>query len=178
MALDNKIYKLVESRFTPTQFTDKKFWAAARVQGMTPESETIETYRKIIINGIPKLKNNSNVVTYFQSIIKNSIDFATQKKFRVKMQSVNLNSVDSDDLTEYEKMEVQMLRKDEGLLKLIQLNIEDGIQRIEKKYNVPNSKELFLEIKDKVDRNLVQEKLVHLFISKEFNDKRYSILNI
>lgn len=171
MSLDNKIYKLVESRFAPTQFTDKKFWAAAKIQGMTPESETRETYRKVIINGIPKLKINSNVVTYFQSIIKNSIDFATQKKFKVKMKSVNLNSIDNDDLTEYEKIEVQMLRKDEGFLALRHLNNEECIKMLEKKYNVPNSKERFLEVRDKVDRNQVQEKLVHLFISKEFNDK-------
>lgn len=171
MALDRKIYKLVESRFTPTKFTDKKFWAAAKIRGMTPESETLETYRKLIVNGIPKLKDNSNVVTYFQSIIRNSIEFALQKKFRVKMQTINLSAIDRNDLSEYEKIEVQMLRKDEGFLTLRYLNIEDGIKRLEKKYGVENSKEIFLKIKDKVDRNLIQERLLQLFISKEFNDK-------
>jgi hypothetical protein len=172
VSLTRKIYKLVESRVSRTKYSDTGFWNMVKSRGITPESETRDIYRKIIANNIAKLKNNSNIVSYFQSVINNSIDYLLQNKFKVKINAINLNNVNNDNLSEYEKLEIQMLRKDEGVVRLRKLNIQENIKTLEQELDIFITNEELNEFNKRViTKNIMQERLLSLFISRRFDDK-------
>ena len=54
-ALRSKLYKLTYSRVSKTSYSDMRFWAAAKNQGITKETESLEIYKKLLTNAIPKL---------------------------------------------------------------------------------------------------------------------------
>ena len=172
--IKNKIYKLVESRIAKTLFSDKSYWTIMNIRGVTVSGETNEIYKKIMTNNIAKLDNNSNVVIYFQSVINNSIEYLFQVKFKYKIQTLKTEqSTNDDNVTETEKIEIQMLRKDEGLYCLRTKNIDENISRIEKQLNIDSdvfTERIKLETFN-ITKNQMQERLLSIFVSSKFKDK-------
>jgi len=177
-AIRNKLYKLTLSRIGKTVYSDKRFWAAAKNQGITKDTEALEIYKKLLTNAIPKLviDKEKNIVSFFQSVIINQIDFLFQNKFKHKFtilggSDTEKYSDDDDETSEYERLEVQMLRKDEGLFMVRKLSIKQTLKSIPEYFEVSV---LDTEIKSAVkyiSRHGVQEKIVSMLTFKYFQDK-------
>jgi hypothetical protein len=177
-ALRNKLYKLVYSRVSRTSYSDKRFWQAAKNQGITQDTETLEIYKKLLTNAIPKLSidGDKNIVSFFQSVVNNQIDFLFQNKFKNKYISLGNNEEkyrDDDDATsEFERLEIQMLRKDEGLFVIRKLNIEQTLANIPKYFEVEvTDTEVLAEVKT-LTRHAIQEKIIAMLTYKYFDDKQ------
>jgi hypothetical protein len=177
-ALRNKLYKLTYSRVSKTTYSDRRFWNAAKTQGITKDTETLEIYKKLLTNAIPKLEidKDKNIISFFQSVINNQIDFLFQNKFKYKFTSlgkVNEKYIDDDDDTsEYERLEIQMLRKDEGLYITRKLSIEQALRDIPRALGVEVSDEEVRSAVIYMTRHDTQEKIVSMITFKYFNDKQ------
>jgi len=176
-ALKNKLYKLAYSRVSKTSYSDKKFWSVAKNQGITKETVTLDIYKKLLVNAIPKLsiKSDKNIVSFFSSVINNQIDFLFQNKFKYKYTSLGDTAEkyasEDEDSSEYERLEIQMLRKDEGLFIIRKLNIEHVLKTIPEKFGVEVTDD---EVKTEVmvtNRHTVQEKIISMLTFKYFKDK-------
>jgi hypothetical protein len=177
-ALRNKLYKLVYSRVSRTSYSDKRFWQAAKNQGITQDTETLEIYKKLLTNAIPKLSidGDKNIVSFFQSVVNNQIDFLFQNKFKNKYIALGVNDEkyrdDDEQTSEFERLEIQMLRKDEGLYVIRKLNIEQTLSRIGELMDVEvTDAEVINEIKT-LSRHTVQERIVAMLTYKYFDDKQ------
>ena len=176
-AIRNKLYKLTLSRVSKTVYSDKRFWAVAKNQGITKDTETLEIYKKLLTNAIPKLSidPDKNLISFFQSVIINQINFLFQNKFKNKFIILGSNhekySDDDDDTSEYERLEIRMLRKDEGLYTLRKLNIQNTLNKIPEYFEVEVTDD---EVKNAIKtfhRHSTQEKIITMITFKYFEDK-------
>jgi hypothetical protein len=176
--LKNKLYKLTYSRVSTTSYSDKRFWTTAKNQGITKDTVTLDIYKKLIVNALPKLSidANLNIVSFLASVVKNQIDFLFQNKFKYKYISLGDTSEkyteSDDDSSEYERLEIQMLRKDEGVFLIRKLSIEKVLKTIPERFEVEVTDE---EVKAEVifsNRHSVQEKIIAMLTYKYFQDKQ------
>ena len=176
-AIRNKLYKLTLSRVSKTVYSDKRFWAVAKNQGITKDTETLEIYKKLLTNAIPKLSidPDKNLISFFQSVIINQINFLFQNKFKNKFIILGTNhekySDDDEDTSEYERLEIRMLRKDEGLYTLRKLNIQNTLNKIPEYFGVEVTDD---EVKNAIKtfyRHSIQEKIITMLTFKYFEDK-------
>jgi hypothetical protein len=179
-ALRNKLYKLTYSRISKTAYSDKRFWTAAKNVAITKDTESLEIYKKLLTNAIPKLslEKDKNVVSFLQSVINNQIDFLFQNKFKHKFTPLESTSTkygdddNDDDVSEFEKMEIQVTRKDEGSYLLRKLNIDDVVKSIPEKFNVGVTDAEVKALLATLNRNSIQEEIVAMLTFKYFNDKQ------
>jgi len=177
-AIRNKLYKLTLSRVSKTVYSDKRFWAVAKNQGITKDTETLEIYKKLLTNAIPKLAidKDKNVVSFFQSVIINQIDFLFQNKFKHKFTTLGGGSSekysdDDEETSEYERLEIQMLRKDEGLYMTRKLSIKQTLKEIPVHFGVKVSDDEIRSAIKYISRHGIQEKIVSMLTFKYFQDK-------
>ena len=178
-ALKNKLYKLTMSRISKTAFSDKRFWTMAKQLSITIETETLEIYKKIMNNAIGKLSIDAdkNIISFLQSVINNQIDFLFQSKFKYKFIPLSNNnekygiSNDDDDMSDFEKMEILMTRRDEGAYIVRKLNIADTLERIPEYLGVGVEEAEVTEMLKTLNRNTVQEEIVALITFKYFKDR-------
>lgn len=180
-ALRNKLYRLTFSGVSKTAYSDKRFWLAAKNVAITEKTEALEIYKKLLTNAIPKLSIDSdkNVVSFLQSVINNQVDFLFQNKFKYHFvplgngESSSYSTTDDNDdsITEFERVEIQQSRKDEGRYLIRKLNIKEIIEIIPEKMNVGVSDAEVKDMMTKVKRNAIQEEIIALLTFKYFNDK-------
>ena len=93
-ALRNKLYKFTSSRVSKTSFSDKRFWQIAKNVAVTEKTESLEIYKKLLTNAIPKLsiQKDKNAISFLQSVINNQIDFLFQNKFRDKFIPISIET--------------------------------------------------------------------------------------
>lgn len=77
-----------------------------------------------------------------------------------------MNKVDSDGLTEFEKIEVNINRADEGINIITQASIQSMINSILKEYKITITEEEYNFYKDNIRNNEVQKDFVFNFFSK------------
>lgn len=177
-ALRNKLYKLTYSRISRTAYSDKRFWSAAKNVAITKDTEALEIYKKLLTNAIPKLsiEEDKNVISFLQSVINNQIDFLFQNKFKHKIIPLGNNverygDEDDDDVSEFERLELQMTRKDEGSYLIRKLNISEIVPTIPEKLDVGVTDIEVKELAKVLKRNSIQEEIMVILTSKYFEDK-------
>jgi len=178
--LRNKLYKLTYSKVSRTGYSDKKFWLAAENVAISSKSVSLDIYEKLLTNAIPKMSidGDKNIVSFLTSVINNQIDFLFQNKFKDRITTIGNRSQnysseddDSDSMTEFEQMQIQLTRKDEGSYIIRQLNIQRQMENIPTKMDVGiEDAEVKALIQD-LNRNPIQEQLVAMMTLKYFNDR-------
>jgi hypothetical protein len=175
--IKNKLWKMVWARVVRTAFSNKGFWTVANTMGISKESVTLEIYQKLLTNSVPKiiLSKDLNVVNYFSAIINNQIKFLFSNKFKVHYQSINPNTSagtmfesNDDNMTEFEKMEIKMGRKNEGNLVIQGVIADDVIKNIDTYMDVSVSKEEIASVMKYIHLNQIQERVVSMLTFKYF----------
>lgn len=179
-ALRNKLYRLVESRIVKTTFSDKRFWELLKKLSITKETESLEIYKKILTNAIPKIAitENMNIVGFLQAVIHNQVEFLFQRKFKYKLAVIKGNSIDKkestedelDDFSDFEKVEFLNVRKNEGSHIIRKLNVSDTVPTIPGKLGVFVEDAEVKELLKTLKRNSIQEQIVSMIILKYFDD--------
>ena len=179
-ALRNKLYRLTYSGVSKTAYSDKRFWLAAKNVAITEKTEALEIYKKLLTNAIPKLSIDAdkNVISFLQSVINNQVDFLFQNKFKyhftpLSTSETNYSTEDNDDsnVTEFERVEIQQARKNEGSFIIRKLNIDDVITSIPDRMNVGVSDAEVKDTMQKIKRNFIQEQIIAMLTFKYFDDK-------
>lgn len=178
-ALRNKLYRLVYSGVSKTKYSDKRFWRAAKNVAVTAETETLEIYKKVLTNAIPKLSIDRNVISFLQSVINNQVDFLFQNKFKYHFTTLGNNdpsistddSEESDNMSEIERLEILNSRKDEGSYLIRKMNIKETLEKLPEKLNVGVSDAEVKSIMKTITRNQIQEYIISLLTFKYFQDK-------
>lgn len=179
-ALRNKLYRLTYSGVSKTNYSDHRFWLAAKNVAITDKTEALDIYKKLLTNAIPKLSidGDKNIVSFLQSVINNQVEFLFKNKFKYHYIPIGndteaISTEDSDDsnMTEFERIEIIQTRKDEGAYIIRKKNIEDVVSRIPEKLNVGVSDAEVKDMMTKVTRNSIQEEIIALMTFKYFNDK-------
>lgn len=177
--LRNKLFKMVYSRVIKTDQSAKRYWNLAGLQGITVESETLEIYKKLLTNSMTKLicDPNLNIVSFFSAVINRQVEFLFSNKFKNRYQVIDENSAfgqyggdNDEDMSEFEKLEIRMARKDEGTLVLQNMAIKDIVERLPEEFEVPVTDEEAQSMLPLVHRNTIQERLIALIMTKYFQD--------
>jgi len=131
----NKLYRFVSCRVEPTEFSDKGMWLYFTNAGNTPIEYIAATYRKLLIDQIPKLRLDLNPMTFLHTVLKNSLGyyFAVDFKFAyrpIAKSRENVNTIDIFDnvhnqhsLSEYEHL-------------MNKLNVKDYISIVKEELNL------------------------------------------
>jgi hypothetical protein len=164
--LFNKLHKFVQSRVVTTQYSDRKQWNFFKRLGLSSKDLISEIYEKILINSIPKGLIDQNIVNYFAVVIRRSISYFFQRPYESDYSSINLNYVDSDGLSNLDKLEINMERLDEGEAILKRLNIDSTIKTLLNRFDFTVTKEELDYYMDNVKINKLQTNLVFLFYSR------------
>ena len=168
--IQNKITKLINSRIISTKYSDRVIWAYLKNLSIDSDILTRNLYKKIIANIIPKIKNNTNIVSFLHVVIKNSIRYQFTVNFPISYKPLNLNQTDSEGLSNFDKLEIIMVRLDEGNLLLNKLTVKKEIQRLQNLFGFNITQEEFDYYKKTIKINDIQKNLLFLFYSKYLND--------
>lgn len=162
----NKIFKLIESRITATRYSDQVIWSYLKNVSITNDNLTRIFNKKIISNVIPKIQNNKNVISFLHVVIKNLIMYQFTYNFAISYKPLNLNKTDSEGLSDFDKLEINMVRADESYDIINSLTIEKEIKFLLKKYDLKIGKSELEYYKSTIYVNKVQTNFLFLFFSK------------
>jgi len=176
--IQNKIYKMVYARIKLTTQTSAKFWNIAKSVGISKESASFDIYSKLLSNSIPKvmLSKELNVVNFLSTIIKNQIIFLFSNKFKTHYQTINPNmstgsvfeSNNDNNMTDMERMEIQLGHKNEGTLIINNVMIKDVINNIDILMDVSITKEEVANVLQYIHMNPIQERIIAMLTFKYF----------
>lgn len=123
-----KLYKFIELRVHRTIYSDKVIWNYLKSRSIDPTIFVRDLTRGITINIITKLDHNKSAVSYLDVVISEKIKFAFTYNY-----PINIKSIKSSDqeLEEKEKLEIHMLKHDEGDLLLHKVSIEKEVRNVE-----------------------------------------------
>lgn len=86
--IQNKLRKLIDNRVQSTQYSDRVIWGYLPNASINPTEYSNQLYRKIIIDIIPKLINDS-VVSFLHVVTRNQISFLFKSKLPISYKPLN-----------------------------------------------------------------------------------------
>jgi hypothetical protein len=165
-----KIMKLTGSILSSTRYSDKVLWAYLKNMALDIQTLHREFFKKLLVNVLPKLKVDQNVVPYLHVTIKNQIDFLFRSKFAVSYKSVNMMESDSEGLTEFDKFESQMAMVDEGMSVISKDSISEEIENTARAIGTTLTVQELEYFRERIVINKTQTNLVFTFFSKFVGD--------
>jgi hypothetical protein len=176
----NKLYKFIDSRIVGTVYSDSVIWKYYKSMSIDPNIVTRMFMRKVVVNIIPKIENNRNVISYLHVVLKNQLNFQFTSNNPINYKPLNLNAADSEGLTNFDRLESNMIRIDEGAVILNKLTVKSEIAKLMEKFDVKITKEEFAYYRDNIKQNKIQNILLFLFFSRytgSFTINYYSNFN-
>jgi hypothetical protein len=162
----SKLHKLIYSRIISTEYSDKIIWNYLRNINIDPHSLTRSFFKKIIVNIIPKLEDDRNIISFLHVVLKNLIKFQFTVNFPISYKPLNLNQTDSEGLSEFDKLEINMVRLDEGTIVIKRSSIAESIQFLKKKLGVSLREGELEYYKERILINKIQTNLMFLFYAQ------------
>ena len=162
----NKIHRFVYSRVVSTQYSDKTIWTLLTNKSKDVNVITIEFLKDIVIGILPKTVTEKNIINLFHVVIKRKISFEFSKNHKITFKPVNLNQVDGEGLTMFDKWEASMNKRDESKIIINQLSIQYQIENIQNDFKIKISADEFKYYKDRIHINKFQTNLLFLFFAK------------
>lgn len=162
----NKLYKIIYSRVFETKYSDVVIWTYLKNMS-TDLMIIVKDYFKVIIKKIfPKLKHNSSVISYLDVVIKQKLKYLFTFKYPISYKPLKAETTDDEELSEQERMEINLLRNDQGNSIINECSIKQEIVKIKKKYNVTD--EVMKEFINGRELNSIQIYLVKIYYSNKF----------
>lgn len=165
--MNNKLHRFIYSRVVNTQYSDKSIWNLLTSKSKDVNVVTMEFMRDVISGILPKTVNNKNIVNLFHVVIKRKLSFEFSKDYNITFKPVNLNQIDSEGLTPFDKWEISMSKKNENKITINKLSIKQLISSIEKSFGIKIEKEEFEYYKERITKfNSFQINIVFYFFAK------------
>jgi hypothetical protein len=169
----NKLYKIIYSRVYQTKYSDVVIWTYLKNMSVDLQIIIKKYYKVVIKNIFPKIKHDTSVISYLDVVIKQKLKFLFTYKYPISYKPLRAETTDDEELSEQEKMEINLLRNDQGVSIINEMSIMQEIARIKKKYNVTN--EVINKFINGRQLNSIQIYLIKIYYSNKFrinSDKR------
>lgn len=161
----NKIHKIIESRVKTTLYSNQVIWNYLENVSIDEPIMTSKIRKILIIDIIPKLEKNKNVISMFTSVIKNQIDFHFTKKFNIAYKPITFSNRDTEEDSTFDKME-QMFQHDEGLKIMMQLDVKRVINQLGKQYCPKVTHNHIRYYQEVISINPIQTNITFIMLSK------------
>lgn len=165
-----KIFNIVSSRIIQTRYSDRDIWEFLKSQNIDITITIREFNNYIITNNFLKIMNNKSIISYIDVVLKNKLRYRFKWDYKVSHKTVDYTAINNDpdnSLTEIDKLEATLLRKDKGLAFI---NLQSIYQRVKK---IINSKDfdsnLYNEYKKILTLTDLNKNLLDIFYSREFD---------
>ena len=170
----NKLYKIVEPRVIKTNNAHRVMWRFLGNRSIDNHSVIDETSIKIIRQIIPKMKVNTSSISFFDSVIRKSVDyyFRYNYSFTYRPFKLNTNS-EEDDIDEMERISMKHHHKENELDRMIhRLTMKNYIDKKIKQHEITDK-----EIKAQYNRfssiNDFQKNILNIYFSRYFRIFEY-----
>jgi hypothetical protein len=162
----NKIHRFVYSRVVSTQYSDRVIWNVLCNKSKDINTITLEFLKDILIGILTKTILGKNVINLFHVVIRNKLGFEFSKNYKISFKPVNLNQVDSEGLTPFDKWEISMSKKNESKIVNNNLSIEQQIKHLKKAFGITVTRDEFNYYHERIKINRFQTNLLFLFFAK------------
>ena len=172
--IKSKLFKIVSSRIKTTRYSDRPIWMLLSNMSYTPDVASNTFYRKIILDIIPKLDHNKNIISFIHVSLRWMIQFTFRFNYPVSYTPKSLvEAVDpnNDKITNLERLEFAVARTDESQAYLDRAKIYELILKCFKEQHI--TREQLKYYGDNITLNTFQMNLLFLFFCKRVG--RYSI---
>lgn len=171
-----KLYKLVESRVSSTQYSDRIIWIYLQNIGKDPKNTTLAVLYKTITLILYKLDASRNPISYIHAALKKQITFVFKENIPIEYSPVNPRIEDSDGITALDKMQIDFARIDEGMLSIQNINKSTELKNFIKNNSYVSISAKDIEYYKDLELNKFQVNLVFLYFAKYF--KSYDMYDI
>ena len=145
-----KIYNLFEKKVNQSIYSDKNIWLKLRSSmADSPAHFTNTVFRRFVTTIIPKTQQGTNIVSFYYTFIKNQLYYHFKVKFYPRCRPIQNNVVNRDEVNAQERLEVEMICKDEGYNALVDANTRSVLSKMRQEMGVPEGQPSSL-----IDRNL------------------------
>jgi hypothetical protein len=162
----NKIHRFIYSRVVQTQYSDKVMWTLFDSNSKDVNIITVNFLKEIVIGIIPKAIQELNIINLFHVVVRKKIHFEFIRNHKISFKPVNLNQVDSEGLTPFDKWEIGMSKKNESKIVVNKLSIVQQIQNVKEGFGINFDKDEFEYYKERLHINKFQTNLLFLFFAK------------
>ena len=161
-----KLVMIANSHLTVTKNSEKVMWNRAINRKITTTTCVNELTTSIIVDLIPKAIFKKNIIYLIQVAIPQQIRMILIAKDQYEYCDISMVAK-NDELSGLEKMEANSAKISDLDVIISKLNIEDGIKRIKKKYDIKISKEEIKYYKKHL-HSFAFEEIILQFFAKYF----------
>lgn len=166
-----RLHNIVSSRIASTRYSNIVIWDFLEKMNRDITLTIKSNYEYIIVNNFVKIENNKSVISYIDVVIRNRLRnlFGANYKYAYKNVS-NQSDSPSDELTDMEKLESSILRRDRGINIINELSVKQEVENIKKQLLLGelDSSE-FDDFMENYHFNMFTSKYLDIFYKRKFN---------
>lgn len=173
----NKLHRFIYARIVSTQYSDRTIWILLTNRSKDVNIFTKDFFKDIIVGILPKSVASRSLVNFLHVVIKRKTVFEFSKNYKITYNPANLNQVDSDGLTQFDKWENSMAKKDESRIILNHVQLNNQITVLKNNLGIKISKNEFKYYYENLNINTLQKQIIFLFFAKYIGnyDNLYSL---
>ena len=164
--MKNKLLVFINSRISNTLYNNKVIWRKHSDNSVSPDLVADEFLSGILVGILPKGQFDNNLINYLHVTVRNKIRYAFSSNFVRVNTPLNMNQVDSEGLTSFDKFEINLNKIDESKSIINSLSIKSQTKNILNEMNYTMSEAYFKYYKETISLNHLQQKLIFLYFSK------------
>lgn len=168
----DKLYMTVMSRVKSNANQNKGTWYQHEILGDDPITYTDELLKERFICGAMfKYTFSGNIISFNSKILDRQLQFFLKQKYDFDLREVS-HVVESDGLSNIDKMEMSSAKLDESMVIMSSVNVKHTMKRLMKQMRCEISKEEINYYKKHHKINRFQSQLVLYFYAKYFGGFR------
>jgi hypothetical protein len=163
--ISSKINKLVSTNVDNTLYSDKVIWNYLQNISVNPKIMTIELFKRVIKDIIPKITINKSIISFLHVVLKKQIKFQFTQNIKINYKPITAIKTDNETgsaINPFTKIEQKLVRTNE-MDYLIQ---KETIQNFIKSNSVLKVKAETEYYCNNVVINPLQIKIINFYISK------------
>ena len=168
--ITNKLFESVRSRVNATRYSDRVHWYYTEIMGINVDSTIDSIAKKLIIDILPKYDLEQSVLSLNHACINNNIEYGFRINFPINYHSMSIIDKNEDDLSDFDKFQINNTYINESKLTLNKMNITYMLKDLMKKYNVKIKQEELNWYKDNVKVTKFQTNMLFMIMGKWFGN--------
>lgn len=161
-----KLNKFISSRILATNYSDDVIWNYLSNVSVDISNMVYSMFNFVTTLILYKLNATKFPVTFIHGSVKNQLKYKFREKFPIQYNPKIGTDEDSDGITSANKMEITLVRKDEGSFVLNNVNRDLEFNRFLKNNNITVTEEELKHAIKTLKLNKFQNQILFLFYSK------------
>ena len=159
--LPSKLNCFIGSAVENTQYSDKVIWGFLENLSINDRTLTMDLFRKIVRDTLPKLDINRSVVSFFHVVIRQQIMFTFTQNVKINFRPISPIRTENSDggVSPFTRMEMRLVATDEMQYVMEKEAIRALVERVRRKHH-QDEHEYYLR---NVAANSIQIRIVSAF---------------